>query len=199
MGLAVVLLLIPGWRYAMLVARIFSNIRRLRLILKPVQAYSDVSTRFVVRAPTWLEQILQYDKEHLSECFKLLGIGWNYSPSSEPYIEALANMENNAVFPLKVVGITGCIYINALRCNLPITIDREYEFPRLHHEVVRIRQAINPDTAKMITEFKDKKEPFHINLSQCFLTTQILEPEHGPQIVKISIGTQFGVSHITKM
>lgn len=149
--------------------------------------------------PKWLEQIVKHDKEHLQECFKLLGIGWNYSQSSEPYIMALANMENDAVFPLKVVGIGGSFYINTTKCNLDATIEREYDFPRLNHQVIRIRQAINPDTAKMITELKDKKETFYINLNECPLLTQILEPGHEPQTVKIFIGSQFEVSHITRI
>lgn len=163
-----------------------------------VVATNDIGV-VVPITPHWLEQTAKHDKENLSKCFKLLGIGWNYSPGSEPYIMALANMENKSVFLLKVVGVKGCIYINAMRCNLPITLDCEHEFSRLHHEVIKIRQAINPDTAKIITELKDKKETFYIDLSGFFLTVQILEPEHEPQIVNIPIGTQFGVSHITKI
>lgn len=57
MGLAVLLLLIPGWS---LVKRILSNIRRLRLILEPMQGHKDVSARFSLKLPTRQEQLLDF-------------------------------------------------------------------------------------------------------------------------------------------
>ena len=195
MGAAVLLLLIPGWSFGKRVFQIFSSVRRLRIILEPVQRYKDVSARFSLKAPSaesktlWLNQVIIDDKQELSNRLYQHIERWLFDNihKSEPFMEVIIQIINATVFSVVIRGIEGSFQIQGTKCNWDATISGGTRIQ--HGEVgnIRISQRLSKETVDMMVTLHNERDGFMINLSGCYLVVQPEEPNVENEVKKIPI------------
>ena len=175
MVLALLLLLIPGWSFVRKVFQMVSNIRRLRLTLKPVKRHVDVNTRVIVsntqeQLASQDRELLDsykrqanYDKFHLRDLLVVRNeklLEWNLDPIMGGQVQFAFEVFNGSILPTVKVGYSIDGYLMAQ--HRPFHDKVEMQSPSLIYHgqwgTIVIKQRMLPEVVNEIRDGASKTD-----------------------------------------
>ena len=120
--LAAICVVLLVWGFWKQILQILSNVRRLRLTLKPEQGYKNIGTRFVLKVPEEEQELLEfYDRQkenwHSYIQLKLVRVA-SHTKAPSPYLILTLEVHNYLPVDFKLVRVSeteGSVG----QCNLP--------------------------------------------------------------------------------
>lgn len=145
---------------------------------------------------SWLEQILQEDRDKLSSRIFWRKYRWECRGliKTEPFLEVIIEVINAAVFPILITGVEGSLTIGDTLCNTSASMQGGSRFPHGHVANLRIRQNLSLETAKVILDIQKNERQLDVYLGSCHFIVQAEEPDQETEPIRVAIGDKQLVS-----